>query len=147
MAKQTVPGRCRKVARNEFFDGRGKLLAFLGSLSEEIADKDGLEERYSSSSITLADGTILTLAMLRGDKPVLLAQCSECQKPGCDQGANGMMLAENATRCVECRRIVCPIHRRRSNRKWRCPSCHQKHRLLKPTKSLLRAIFFVRVEE
>jgi hypothetical protein len=144
MAKQNLPNR-NTIAT--ITDDRGRIILEVRQDEYLLVGDDGtLTSNANYRNIQLVDGMTWNPSMLSANPPIHIGVCAVCRERRLLIGprSHGLVSMARARQC-ECGRLVCPRHRRlfRSENVWLCPHCALKHRV----KSLLRPLFFARVED
>lgn len=124
-------------------DRKGRVILKITQKEYLVRDSKGSFTSYSEyNNIILEDGVAWNPAMLSQKPPVHIAVCDVCRKRRRPK-TYGLVTVAGGKICV-CGRLCCPKHRRQSldDRKWRCPSCHRRHRM----KILMTPVFFRRQE-
>lgn len=114
---QIPPGEVEHV--NTVWDGRGAQALQLRYREVVTIDASGQSKVYRDSEyVTLADGSVITAAML-GMGKVELAVCDLCRYPPVprwkwevEQPSLGVMLRKSGTICAGCSQFVCRRHAR-----------------------------------
>ena len=144
MAKQNLPNH-NTIAT--ITDDRGRLILEVRQDEYLLMGENGAVSSYANyRNIQLVDGMAWNPSMLAASPPIHIGVCAICRERRFPFGrrSHGLVSMARARLC-ECGKLVCPRHRRffRSDNIWRCPRCALKYRI----KSLLRPLFFVRVED
>lgn len=144
MAKQNLPNH-NTVAT--IADDRGRIILEIRQDEYLVTGNNGAVSSYANyRNIQLVDGMTWNPSMLGANPPVHVGVCAVCRKQRLLLGrrSHGLVAMARARLC-ECGKLLCPRHRRffRRDNMWRCPRCAFWYRV----KSLLRLLFFARVED
>ena len=147
MAKQNLPNR-NTIAT--ITDERGEVILEI-TQNEYMVVEDGSLNSYSHyHNIQLVDGMAWNPSMLTGNKPVYIGVCSICRRRSLNpfkRRTHGLVSMGRAKLCT-CGALCCPKHRRLcSDNKWRCHRCARRFTAKQIGKSILRPIFFKKLED
>jgi hypothetical protein len=141
MAKQNLPNHNTIVT---ITDDRGRVILEIRQDEYLLMGDNGAVSSYANyRNIQLVDGLEWNPSM---QATVPIGVCAICRERRSFFGrrSHGLVSMARARLC-ECGKLMCPRDRRffRRENVWLCPRCALKHRI----KSLLRPLFFARVED
>ena len=133
---------------NVIYDGEGREIRRIGTTETTVTDAHGRVEILKEyDTITMADGTSVTVSSLWGDKQVHIGCCALCSDPPFrfpfrEKPSAGLVRLTRAKTCPPpCGKLLCPRHMALcSDGAWRCTRCARRHAF----KTFIRRIFFER---
>ena len=129
-------------------DAQGREILRVGMTETTFRHADGTFEILEKhESLTLADGSNWSPAMLLGNKPAHVGCCALCNDPPRrgifrERPSAGLVRLSRAKTCAPpCGKLLCPRHRKLcSDGVWRCLRCARRYAL----KTAIKSIFFER---
>ena len=123
----------------------GSVIVQLSHTDSMIIYPDGrVEQQKISTAFETVDGSVWSVAMLFGKRPVYVGICEYCRHPrfsglGREKATHGIVVLEHARTCETCGHLCCPRHYTQcDDDHWRCKSCARNHRI----KQFIKSIFF-----